>query len=376
MGMAGMGMAGMMGTNGGPDPRFPACTSGPLFDTLPLPLDGFIGFRALGFLAPPIHVFPAKHSSFARSLPGDMPAPATVRSPGHAWLTTVEESTFPAGNKAYTLYFYACRDVRVFFNHIGAVSSRVAAEMSNLQPTCFDVDTGAGSGLVRKCDYAMQLELQGGDDVGQSDMAAGVDFGMVDFRQPPAAFAEPTHYNRDWLYFASPVPLFTPETRAALEPRVGAYDGSLRRTADPIWGTYVQDLPGTAQGNWFVPGKTLTNTTEVSSFVALVHDYVDPSQPVLSNGTSIPGLGMGLYTFPLETTGVVNRDFADVRPGATYCYERFSQGRTRGASPLTTPAGVVLVAMPDASTLRLEHVAATTCAAAPALSAAATTFVR
>jgi hypothetical protein len=32
------------------------------------------------------------------------------------------------------------------------------------------------------------------------------------------------------------------------------------RTADPVGGTYMQDLAGTAQGNWFLPGVCTTAT--------------------------------------------------------------------------------------------------------------------
>ncbi len=57
------------------------------------------------------------------------------------------------------------------------------------------------------------LQVKSGEPVGMSDEFAGVDFVAVDYGAPPAAFANPAHYTRDFFYYVSPVGYFTPDIR-------------------------------------------------------------------------------------------------------------------------------------------------------------------
>lgn len=83
----------------------------------------------------------------------------------------------------------------------------------------------------------------------------------------------------------------------------------------------MQDVPGTAQGNWFLT-ETSSAFTETDETIALVHDNVDPVIPVFSVSNTLPGTPTAAYRFsPVIGAGSVNRDFADVVPGAVYCYE-------------------------------------------------------
>jgi hypothetical protein len=358
----------------------PLCGVDPVFDRLPLATADFIAFRPLGFVSIPIHVFPAKHSAFARSAPGDTRPPAPVVFPGHAWVTGVNEATFLAsGEVGYSVTFRPCRDLRASFGHIGTVDSALRTAMSAVTPTCQEVDTGPASGIVRKCEYGLMHEVASGDPVGMSDHYAGVDMPLLDYRVA-AAFVRPEHYNYEWLLYVSPLDQFTPAARAALTPMIRSLDGTTQRTAEPLGGSYVQDVAGTAQGNWFLPDRNLANSGDVGSFVALVHDNVDPTQPIFAIGIAVPSIAAGLYSFTPAASGRANRDFADVTAdGQVTCYDAFVSGRTAGALPVGEPPGAILVAMPDAETLLIEGVAEDTCAgdhAAWTMSAAATRFVR
>src|SRR3970040_2857741 len=111
---------------------------------------------------------------------------------------------------------------------------------------------------------------------------------------------------------------------------------------------YMQDLPPTAQGNWFFPGIYLRDAPDVSPLLSLAHDYVDPSQPLFSIGSSIQGVNAGLYTFRIESQGLVNRDFSEVRAdGQTYCYENLSPERPAGGMPVGQLSGILLISMPS-----------------------------
>ena len=147
-----------------------------------------------------------------------------------------------------------------------------------------------------------------------------------------------------------------------MESKTGSVFGDRLRTAEPIGGTYMQDLPGTAQGNWFFPGIYLRDAPDVSPLLALAHDYVDPSQPLFSIGTSIQGVNPGLYTFRIEAEGLVNRDFSAVTAdGMTYCYENFLQERPAGGMPVGQLSAILLLTMPSDTTLRVEAVEGRSC---------------
>lgn len=347
----------------------PACPelSQPLFSSLPMALSDFLAFRPLGWTSPPIHVFPAKHSNFALALPGQTPPVREVRSPGAVWLTEINFTEWIGLNKTgYGVTFYPCKDFKAYFGHLSRLSDRLMEELKTGEVSCRD-PYSTGGVMARPCKKDVSLKLEPGEVVGYSGDAAGVDFGAIDYRAPPMTVAIPAHYSNELLHYVSPILYFTPETRALLESKIGSYDGTVRRTAEPLVGTAGEDIPGTAQGNWFTPGLHwgLTPPPQPDPFIALVHEYVDSTVPIFSVGTSVKGLAVGVYTFTPRNDGKVNRDFKDVRPdGSVYCYEGFKVGRTPGGIGVGDPQGVILIAMPDANTLLVEKQGAqgSTCA--------------
>jgi len=170
-----------------------------------------------------------------------------------------------------------------------------------------------------------------------------------------------------------------PGPRKALEAKTGHVFGARWRTSEPIGGTYAQDVPGAAQGNWFVPGLSFRTSTDPSPFLGLAHDYVDPTQPMIAIGSSVKGLPMGLYSFSVQRAGSINRDFRDITSdGKIYCYDQFAQGQSHGGLPLRPAAGALLMTLPSPTTLRVEFVAGAACAntVGPAFTASATLYER
>lgn len=358
----------------------PADIATPLFGTSPVALADFISFRPQGFMSTPIHMFPAKHSAFSMTQIGATAVPKPVRAPSKATVTEIYEATFSAtGKKNYQIFMYPCREVRAYFGHAVTISDKLAAEFAKETPKCNSFDSGVGS-LTTTCRREnLNIPLEEGEVFATGPDTAGIDFGTLDFRLKPAAFIDITHYDSYYPYYVSPLDYFKAGVKAQIEAKTGSVFGTPVRTALPIGGTYMQDLPGTAQGNWFLPGKTHSNSTDLSQFMGLAHDYVDPSQPLMSAGTSITGMKLGLYSFKAESGGLTNRDFSAITPdGNTYCYDGFINGQSAGGLPLGKPSGVLLMAMPDAKTLKVELVSGSSCAAltSKTLSAGATTFVR
>jgi hypothetical protein len=358
----------------------PADVATPLFGTSPVALEDFISFRPLGFMSTPIHMFPAKHSAFSMTQIGATAVPKPVRAPSKATVTEIYEATFSAtGKKNYQIFMHPCREVRAYFGHAVTISDKLAAEFAKETPKCNSFDSGDGS-LTTTCRREnLNISLEEGEIFGSGPDTAGIDFGTLDFRRKPAAFIDITHYDSYYPYYASPLDYFKADVKAQIEAKTGSVFGAPMRTALPIGGTYMQDIPGTAQGNWFLPGKYHSNSTDLSQFMGLVHDYVDPTQPLMSAGASITGMKLGLYTFKPESSGLTNRDFNAITPdGNTYCYDGFINGQSAGGLPVGKPSGVLLMTMPDAKTLKVELVSGSTCAAltSKTLSAGATTFVR
>lgn len=357
-------------------PSCPTDVSTPLFNTSPIDINDFIAFRPLGFLSHPIHVFPAKHSAFSMTLPGQKAVAKPVKAPGKVWVVEIWEATFSTGGANYQVFVYPCREVRVYFGHVATLSEKMIAEFKKGEPKCNSFADGTAT--VTTCRREnMTLTLEAGEPFGAGPDSAGVDFGVIDVRRKPAGFIVPEHYDSFYPYYASPLDYFTPEVKKVLESKTGNVFGTKMRTADPIGGTYMQDVAGTAQGNWFPPGKYHRNSTDLSPMMSLVHDYTDPTQPILSVGTSVQGTKAGLYSFKIEKEGVINRDFNEVKAdGKTYCYENFASGQSAGGVPLNTTQGVFLVTLPSATTLKMEFVAGASCKAASALTANAAVFER
>lgn len=366
----------------GPDPpALGACPSSldtPLLTILPVAIADFIAFRPLGFVSPPIHVFPAKHSAFSMTLPGSAPVPKPLRSPSRARVAEIWEASFSTGGRNYQLYLYPCTEVRVYLGHAASISPRLQEEFARGEPRCNTFHDGTATVTTCRRD-GMSLIVEAGEIIGSGPDTAGIDFGIVDFRRSPAPFIVRDHYDFYYPFWSAPRDYFTAAVRAELDSKTGSIFGTKMRTAEPIGGTHMHDLAGTAQGNWFTGGKYHRTTTDLSAFLSLVHDYVVPSQPLLVAGNSIAGLQRGIYSYDPRTAGQVNRDFDEiVSDGRTYCFESFRSGQSEGGMPLGRAEGAIMLTLPTATTLRIEFLPGAGCAATDAFvfGPNATTFER
>lgn len=351
------------------------CGQGPVFSVLPLATSDFRSFRPLGFPQPPQHIFGAKHSNFTINLPGEKPVSGLpVRFPSDATVTSIVSTESDQGS-GYQLTFFPCREFKSYLFHLGEISPALESALGQSSPKCENFDFGAG-GKIRKCTAETRLSVKAGEAAGASDPFAGVDWGGVDYRVT-LPFANPTRYDGDFPHMVSPLEYATAEVRALVDRKIGTFDGQVLRTAPPITGSLMQDKVGTAQGNWFTHGSTFMNTQDFGPWLGLLHDHVHPETPIISMGTSVRGMQMGLYTFTPRTSGLNNRDFSEVRSdGAVYCYEGFALGRTASQLNLSTVAGVLLMTMPDPTTLKVELQPGKSCGAGRTMTESASVFER
>jgi len=342
----------------------PACPSDvntPLLTTLPIPLNDFWAFRPLGFQSPPIHIFPAKHSAFAMTKPGDKPVAKPFKSPGKMWVVEIWEASFSSGGKNYQVFTYPCNQVRIYWGHLVTLSEKLIAEYKRSEAKCNSFAEGTTTMTTCRRE-GLAIALEAGEEFGAGPDSAGVDLGVIDFRLKPAPFINIEHYDYFYPYYASPINYFTPEVKKVLEAKTGNVFGTKMRTTDPIGGTYMQDIPNTAQGNWFTGGKYHRTSTDLSPFLGLARDYTDPVQPIMAIGNSVKGMAMGLYSFTPQSAGKINRDFPDVKAdGNIYCYDSFLQGQSAGGMPLGRANGILLMSLTSETTLKLEFVSGGKC---------------
>lgn len=342
----------------------------------------------LGSLNPPSHTLPTHHIYLSTVLtdpsdPTSQPIPVDVFAPGRVEVVAVVRN----GPEDFDIQMQPCRDVRTYYFHLRTLDRAIEDELRTDGWFCFG-----------PCAQRTSIVVNDGQRLGTAPTAdsIGFDWGLIDRRLPPLPFANSARY--DFSYFSTlrslppelvalapyiaperpqqfcPADYLVPALRtAAFRALFGSVDGGTRRTAPPICGEHEQDQPGTAQGNWFL-GPTATAFEEDDTTLALVHDNVNPGVPMFSVSQAFcdPGgttcaWSTGKRDFMPADTGLVNRDFADVVPGAIYCYENLT------LQPISVPdtqIGRVLVEVfgGSADRLRIEPVAptvATECGTAP-----------
>ncbi len=204
----------------------------------------------------------------------------------------------------------------------------------------------------------MKLSVKAGDVIG---IGAVGDFGpLEDSRVQLVGFANPSRHDLDRGF--CPLNYFAPNVLPVLQYSTGENIGStlIPRNTLPLCGTIVQDISGTAQGDWYFP---TSNTSNEFQQMSLVHDSVFTSTGVFSVGTSVTYFGnifQGKDFFAPKTTtdgSRINYDFGLVNDNNIYCCNAFSNSPLYGGTPITNLNGyIALLQLADAAknTLRIE----------------------
>jgi len=307
-------------------------------------LERVIGIFPLGNLSgtAPGHILPSDHI-YVHIVPDQLVAPpvnslSDFYSPGALELVAV--TYLPLKNN-YEIILQPCREVRVYHAHVQEFDPAIAPAVD---PAAFICPPELGGTF---CAQRTSLAVAPGQRLG-SVFNSQLDWGVTDIRRPPLPFANPARYDlaafpvppsladvapyiaSDSVHRYCPLDYLSPQLQtAALLAKFGSWDGTQQRTVPPICGEHAQDLAGTAQGNWFASAAD-SQFTESDGALALVHDNVDPTIPVFSVSNVFcaqtpPGQpcawDSNLRHFSPASSGLVNRDFSGVTPGAVYCYD-------------------------------------------------------
>lgn len=356
------------------EPSLSSCGAGKeLFNISPLSTSDFTTITPLGNLAPSAHTFPTMHTywEIRKTDPSDETSEAAsvpVYAPSD--ITIVKMSLTDAKNRQgygdYAMEFQPCKEFVMYFDHLKTVSPTIKQAFDAAEEDfCEEYTLYYASGPIewQLCKKTVSIEVKAGELIGTAGGDEGqraLDMGAYDFRIEPHTLANP---NR-WKYYADgsifyvvcPLDYFTPEVKRDLESRLGGPEG--RRTIEPLCGTVVQDVPGTAQGNWVPKGTGLRIGAE-NEFLALVHDNFDPRVPAFSIGTAVRTFPYGAYYYTTHATGMVNRDFSDVVPGGVYCFEKLEDQYGESVE------GIVLLQLASATELKIEKQDASQCGSGP-----------
>lgn len=330
----------------------PTC-SDPVLTTLPTGDENIDSITPLGNISLPNHVLPTEHTYYmlkrgANGLPLDTEvfAPANLSVTRITHISSIHNGQLRDND--YKVDMVPCKKVSIQFDHIRELSPKLAAAYKASKPRCQE-NQRAGD-LNKYCDVDMNIKLSAGELVGVAGggTPTGLDFGATDGRQKPLEFANNKRYRNNYRQTLCPYDLFSPELKSHLYQFLGSNEQ--RREIEPICGTIAQDMPGTAQGNWFEGKGSSDELERQGKMVALIHDNVDPRL-----GLIVLGSTFSKVVFSPTHSGLLNREFAAVVPGQDiYCYQSDEVGSRASYGTQDQFKGSVLIRLPSTSELDLE----------------------
>tara|TARA_B100000315_G_scaffold207610_1_gene202426 strand:- start:1572 stop:2876 length:1305 start_codon:yes stop_codon:yes gene_type:complete len=314
------------------DPRFslPECSLQTKLTIPPLNIDDYEVIAPLGNLNPPGHTLPTDHIYYYLTRDDVLgTVKANIYAPGDIRIFSLDFSRYFIDGVEqyidYTIIFPPCRDQTLRFGHVRTLNTQLLEILNNSEVRCGEV-YGLGPETYQYCWVDLALDVEAGTILGT---AGGFNFGSwaldlwaFDLSTPPLQYTSSMRYglslNDQSFHVVCPLDLFTDEVRQEQESKVGLVGGN-KRTIEPICGEVMQDISGTAQGNWFA-GEDLTDMSKWDKHLAFVHDNFDPAFSAISIGGTV--MDSGVWLFMAENNGTINRQFSDVTPdGKKYCYD-------------------------------------------------------
>lgn len=322
----------------------PSCEGSDLLSHPPIPvasLDPGDELIPLGHLRPPWHTYPTDHMYWhiKDSDPNTRGVDAVpFRSLGDMTISVIGHvENLETGVIHYMMDFHPCREVMGHIAYITSLSPELRDAYDQDQAACWADGPG-----FRRCCLKMNVQTTAGQELGGlgGANARGIDFTLYDTRIAPLAFANPDRYRRDdngfdRFHIVCPVDYFMKDLRTNLEDKIWRVGD-----VEPLCGRIDQDIPGTAQGTWFVPGTE--NPADEKEAIHLSYDNIHPSRSVFSIGNAAWGTARYEVWAPMAT-GRRNREFKDITlDGNIYCFDGMDY------------AGNILMQMTSETTLKIE----------------------
>ena len=332
-----------------------------LFTQFPVTDPNLASIEPLGHLFPPGHTLPSDHLYFNFNESSTTKLGINLYAPSDGWIIQVTRVEYTSGgpsglNTDYHVTFSPCREVALTVMHVDFIPSFLAnpAGPAPTQCSAFGEGSSPGSEQGTSCQVNMQVQVKAGQIIGTGTIG---DFGpLEDTRVALSGFADPAAHelHRGFCplnYFSAPIQtaytaLLGENSGAALTPR----------TTPPVCGTIVQDVPGTAQGDWFALGAPDANGL---NNITLIHDNIFPSTAAFSIGQSMPAAFQGVsYVYPKTAADGtrINYDFNLVNDNRIYCYDTFESfpQASSGLNPNMVGRIVLIQMTPSLTNLSIE----------------------
>jgi len=336
-------------------PEEEPCPEGAFLSVALVHPDSLHDINALGNVNPTGHTFPTDHMYFHVIRDAqDRPIPLNLHCPGDMKLVyarAVEHVN--AGHLDFALDLEACGDMRLVLGHVAELDENLFAGFMNFDSWNFAEEYSTGGETFRVHYIEPNWDVPAGTRLGRvgvEDFQFGFDVGFYDWTRSSPTTANSSRWGDYGYLKAFSILDYYPEGEIK-----DAFAAKITRETypgDPYpFGRVMQDVPGTAQGCWFLPGASFPPEDE---HLALVVWNAFPSKNVFSIGAGLPSLSSGIYPFAPDRDGMLNAPFADIgADGQTHAWH---------LGPDWTPSGwigTILVHMPDEETLWIEGIEGT-----------------
>ena len=307
-----------------------------LFDSLPV--DNLVSIVPLGNSNPRGgHTFPTPHNYVYFDEQGNTDLDVyNVMAPGDITLTSIETMTYThkttgVQSADYSINFKSqtCSSVIGYYKHVKGLESSLEALLESISKSCNAYD--AGDQNVERCNYSFSHKVSSGTVIGTvggvGQVQANFDFGVAD-KRTRLDFLDQNYYWSDFYYMTCPWDYYSAEFKATYDivAKFGIKEQGLdfvSRQGEPACGVFMQDVAGTAKGNWLLP--TQTSFEKEDYHIALIESNYDAAKAMFSIGSD-SGLIANNQPYRSEfspnpdETSFIGQDFANVVPGNVYCY--------------------------------------------------------
>ena len=276
------------------------------------------------------HVIPADHMYFyftdpQNSSPSDI---ATIVAPANVEIYNIVSKTYVNNgivtSHDYQIWFSPCTQVYGLFDHVDRINSTLQTAITDSkQRTCSNFTTGPGSPTYETCNYAVNLKLKAGQEIGTAGgpnvSTYAFDFGVYDLRNPPLPFVDQKLYSYS-LYAVCGISYFKNGS-----VKNGLYNSLETTLVEPNGlkdcGSNMWDKAGTIQGNWIIPGSQVQGVLPDNQYgLSIAPMDTNPSENVIDWGGMISPANR--ISFTPTNSGTVNRNPANVTAdGNIYCYQ-------------------------------------------------------
>jgi hypothetical protein len=302
------------------------------------------GLVPLGNLNPPGHTFPTDHVYLYLDNPA---VKVPVYSPGNIKLIRINRSQRIMGGSIvgedYSLEFCIGNNYVLRFSHVSELSPTLQGLVTaDIENHCETYSTGGTT--YKQCRLDAYFNVSAGEEIGKAGGQPGqyaLDLGV--YKNGMSSLQGAT----------CPFNFYTAAQYAVIKTKFSNYNGTVLRTIDPVCGEVLQDVPNTVKGIWLKAGLPFYPE---DPHIAFVQDNVNPLKPAFSVGTSQTGLSSGTYTYNVQNSGMIDRNFTNVvNDGNIYCFniQNYGGGGTIGS---------MLLKLASNTTIDAEYRAGCNCA--------------